>query len=296
MSLIREKLLPYPFLYKKYDKVCFLYEEYIRLLPFKYYHLKALIKKNKRKTILSYPEKPVYYHLLYQICYFNGFTITNKPQKADCFIHFEDTTYRKYDLVIRKIAEKNRVINYRCWDISKKRVEKVHKQVFGYNLSIDPQAHRGNYLRKGNLNTLHDGVVLSYPEEPRKGYVYQRLVNNIKNGEACDIRLPIFGKIIPFAYLKYRPPELRFSDKFKRVYIVKPDKVITNNEYKKILELCHKMGLDYGELDVLRDNDTKKLFIVDVNNTPAGPSLYFPMKEKIRAIWLMSDAFQQAFL
>jgi len=122
------------------------------------------------------------------------------------------------------------------------------------------------------------------------------LVNNVKNGEACDIRLPIFGKTIPFAYLKYRPTELRFSAKFKRVYIVKPDKVITNNEYKKILELCHKMGLDYGELDVLRDSDTQKLFIVDVNNTPAGPSLYLPMKEKIRAIWLMSDAFQQAFL
>jgi hypothetical protein len=31
------------------------------------------------------------------------------------------------------------------------------------------------------------------------------------------------------------------------------------------------MGLDYGELDVLRDADDGRLYVVDVNTTPFGP-------------------------
>ena len=31
------------------------------------------------------------------------------------------------------------------------------------------------------------------------------------------------------------------------------------------------MGIDYGELDILRDNNDGRIYIVDANNTPSGP-------------------------
>lgn len=34
---------------------------------------------------------------------------------------------------------------------------------------------------------------------------------------------------------------------------------------------CRIMGLDYGELDVLRDTEDGKLYVADVNNTPWDP-------------------------
>lgn len=293
---IGDKLKPYPVLHKTANKMNHLRNEYVTFLPFKIWYLMSHFKNNSKKRILFYPEKPIYYHTLYQVCKINDFAITNKPQKADVVVHFEDTTHRKHDKVIREIAKKQNVINYHCWDISKKRVEKVHKKIFGYNLSIDPQSYREKYIRKGNTNTSHDGIILSRLTKPQKGYVYQRLINNVSNREAVDIRIPVFGKIIPFAYLKYRPVAQRFSDKYTRAYIVKPSSVITKKEYDSILKMCDEMGLDSGELDVLRDNDTARLYVVDVNNTPAGPPLSLSVKEKIRAIQLMSDAFQQSFL
>jgi len=296
MSFINDKLMRYPALHKIYEKAYFLYEEYIFLLPFQFYYFLAQLKNKHKKTVLFYPEKPLYYHVFYQICRFSGFTITNKPQKADCVIHFEDTTFRKYDSVIQELAKKYKVINYYCWDISKEHVDEIHKKVFGYSLSINPQTFKGRYVKKGNLNTLHDGVILNQPEKPQAGYVYQLLVNNKLNGEACDIRLPIFGKNIPFVFIKHRPTNIRFTDIYHRAKIIKTEEVISASEYKNILHFCREMGLDCGELDALRDKDSKRLYIVDANNTPAGPSYRLPLKEKKRALRMMSEAFRQAFL
>ena len=43
-------------------------------------------------------------------------------------------------------------------------------------------------------------------------------------------------------------------------------------EINKIKEFCGRMGLDYGEVDVLLDSGERRIYIVDVNNNPAGPT------------------------
>lgn len=273
-----------------------MYEDFMVVILLTWYYLQARIKKSKKRTILCYPKKPVSYHVLYQLCRFNGFTITTIPQKADAVVYFEDTTYRTYDATIRMLGKENTVINYHCSDISKKKVDTIHTKVFGYSLEIDPQTYKGEYVKKGNANSLHNGIILSHPERPQKGYVYQLLVQNEVDDELVEIRLPIFKNIIPFAYLKYRPLSCRFLSNNNRVMLVKTEQVISKNEYQKIVLLCEKLGLDYGELDVLRDAKTKKLYIVDANNTPAGPPYQLPLSEYKRTMELMSRAFQQAFL
>ncbi len=272
------------------------YEECCEYLLLQRYYLLASFKKEKRKVILCYPKKPLYYHSMYQMCRFNHFIITDIPGQADAVFNFEDTTFRADDAVLRKLSKHHTVVNYRCRDISKETVDALHKKIFGYNLSIDPRIYKGSYVKKSNRNSIHRSVVLDHPEEPEKGYVYQRLVNNKKNDELIEIRLPVMGRILPFAYMKLRSEAYRFQNLNKRVYRVPVDQVISPQEQKQILQFCHALGFDYGELDVLRDTKTSTLYIIDANTTPAGLPYQFPFREYKQTMRLLSEAFIQSFL
>lgn len=53
-------------------------------------------------------------------------------------------------------------------------------------------------------------------------------------------------------------------------------------EAELLLRLCRALGLDYGELDVLRDVEDGKLYVVDVNNTPWAPPIISIRKTSLR--------------
>jgi hypothetical protein len=61
-------------------------------------------------------------------------------------------------------------------------------------------------------------------------------------------------------------------------------------ELEQILYLARKMGVDYGEFDVLRDKD-KRIYVVDVNNTPAGPPNGLPEGEVKAALERLVKSF-----
>jgi hypothetical protein len=51
------------------------------------------------------------------------------------------------------------------------------------------------------------------------------------------------------------------------------------------------MGADYGELDIMRDTETNRVYIVDFASTPVGPSTALPRKLQIKLLEEMSFAF-----
>jgi hypothetical protein len=74
-----------------------------------------------------------------------------------------------------------------------------------------------------------------------------------------------------------------------------------------MLSFCQKLGLDYGELDVLRDRIDRQLYIVDANNTPSSRLLFEPLvlppekcvitaDERQFALEKMAEFFQKEFL
>ena len=119
--------------------------------------------------------------------------------------------------------------------------------------------------------------------------------NNIINNELVEYRVPILGSTIPFIYVKYRPLKSRFGSKNKRVEIAKPEKYLSPDEQERIIKFCNMLGLDCGEMDILRDSDTKRIYIVDANHTPASPPYQRSMKRYIKALQIMSDVFRQTF-
>src|SRR5258708_7256431 len=64
----------------------------------------------------------------------------------------------------------------------------------------------------------------------------------------------------------------------------------------KIIMFCKEIGLDLGELDILRDKDDGRLYIVDANTTPGNLARCLSKKEKKLALKRLALTFEKAFL
>lgn len=252
-----------------------------------------------RRTILCYPHQPPSTAFaLRKICLLNGYRITTDPAAAfDIAVNWEDVTWRRPDDRVRDIARRGRCLNAGCADISKRFVQEVFHQVFGYSLAVDPLTHQGLCVEKSDVNFKHDGRVVTCPLKDRHAdRVYQRLVNN-RHGESAveEIRVPVFGRSLPFVCLKYRNIDDRFRNYFRSVLKNTSD-VLTAGERDQIRRFCERLKLDYGELDVLRDSDDGRIYIVDANTTPSGPPRHLSAAEEWQTLCLMAETFEQEFL
>jgi hypothetical protein len=197
------------------------------------------------------------------------------------------------------------VINGECLDISKERVNAIHEQVFGYSLRVDPLTFVGRMVEKSNLNGMHDGREIDGPSQatnPRS--VYQRVVENLPPGEVlqtgapselvCDLRLPVFSGEIPFVYLSKRPRTRRFTTANYQSNLEEVSAVFEPAEIQRIVDLCRRLGLDYGELDVVRNAADGRVYVLDVNKTPIGPPKSLGADFE-RALALYETAFRDWF-
>ncbi len=188
-------------------------------------------------------------------------------------------------------------LNSGCTDISKSRVADIFEQVFGYSLSIDPQTHEGPYVAKSEINGRHDGQICDTPQTPRPGYVYQRLIDTkTKDGLVTDIRCPTVYGQIPLIFVKQRPAARRFENLNTQCRLADPDELLSADERRQISRFCQKIGLDWGGLDILRDNRNDRIYIVDVNKTDMGPPLALPLRHKLRATKVLGRALRAALL
>ena len=255
-----------------------------------------------RKRILFYPSLPGPGFIPYKLCLHLGYAITNDPTAAHhASIKWKNATYAPNDEVITAHVAEGTMLNATLTDISKRHVMDAFERTFGYALRVNPHTFTGQIVRKSDLNATHDGVILQGPlpitaTQGEDSYVYQRLVNNVEKGRAQDLRVPIMGDRIPFVRIKYRPVEKRFDYAGQSQIgdeIRSTKEVFSSDERNRILDLCRAMGLDYGELDVLRDNGDRRIYVVDVNNTPTGPTFVSANTDTQRA-WFdtMAETFR----
>lgn len=257
------------------------------------------------RRILFYPDLPWQNAVIYQICLVLGCKITNNVNSPfDLAIKWKNTTIDQPHPALERLADAHPVINLNCTDISKATVEAAFKSVFGYDLAVDPEKYVGKCLQKSNLNSSHNGKVLECPiQEPDPESVYQVLVDNRSDDQhTLDMRVPVFKGQIPFVSFLIRPIENRFEhfqftgDNFR---IEKVSKVFTPQERRNIRLFCEKIGLDYGELDILRNNTDGRIYIVDANNTPDGPPIQVGLEgDDLRreTVLIRAQNFEKAFL
>jgi hypothetical protein len=112
-----------------------------------------------------------------------------------------------------------------------------------------------------------------------------------------DYRIPVFkGFLASFVYIKTRPINNRFANSNSHVSITSLNNIISQNEQEDIISFCKHLKLDYGEIDVLRNNLDGLLYIIDVNNTPAGPTFGLSKGEYNLALRELTINFEKSFL
>ncbi len=246
--------------------------------------------REPRAKICFFPKKPRSYYAIWPVCQLADVKIVDDPAEADLHFYFEDREFRTAPLR----APSNRpAFNIGCHDIRKSVVSRVFGEVFGYSLTVDPRTHRGLAVEKSELNGKHDGRIVECPiETPRSDRVYQRLVDNTFDGrDFVDIRTPVVGGKAPFVYLKRRTRDLRFSNENHRVDLAPVDAMLSKSEQEKIAEFTRAMALDFGGLDVLRDREDGRIYVVDANKTDMGPPSTLSGDDKLKAIRGIASAF-----
>ena len=96
-------------------------------------------------------------------------------------------------------------------------------------------------------------------------------------------------------FRKRRPLARRFANENASVDWVRPQEVFTPAEIDLIRRFCSEIRLDWGGVDVLRNRQDGRIYIVDANKTDMGPPVALPLGQKLRATRLLARAFGTAF-
>lgn len=240
---------------------------------------------NNSKKILFYPSLPSQVATIYQVCLFLGYSVSNNIEgNYDAAFKWEDATFSPNDRQLLHLSSQdNNVINVGCEDISKSYTDKIFQSVFGYGAEVDPVTYTGSCIVKSNLNAKHDGKIISCPiSKVESNVVYQKIIDTgVEDNKLLEFRVVVIKQSIPlvYLYLKGSSTEKRFLGykSFISVEVTDASKVFSEDEIQKILLFCQKMGLDYCELDVLRDKADRRIYIVDANNTPSSTVLFEPL-------------------
>jgi hypothetical protein len=246
-------------------------------------------------TMLCGPVFPPPDAVVTKLCNHLGFQMTSDALKpADLALYWDWATWRTPPEDLVRLAAHLPILNLQCRDFSKRRVDEVHQQVFGRSLRVDPRSHAGTFVVKSDENAMHDGRVVDRPiAQPGSEFVYQRLIDNRVNDEmVVDIRTPVIGSAIPLVYHLYRPVARRFDVNDTSAEIVETADVFSAEETAGLLRFTAAMGMDYAELDVLRDREDGQIWVVDANPTPWGPPRTLDSSAHRVAVERLSAAFQ----
>jgi hypothetical protein len=234
------------------------------------------------------PHRPRPWYIIWAATVWGGMRFARAPEEADATFYFEDQTQ-----AAPPPPRHARAFNFGVGDVSKSHVARVMEEAFGYPLLIDPQRHDGEAVEKGEGNGLHDGRLVRCPLIPVPGKAYQRVIKTeADDGWAYDLRTACVGGKPIAVYVKKKPAAARFSIQNTSVVVTTPEEVFSPAEIAQLQRFCDVMQLDWGGLDVLRERESGRLFVVDVNKTDTGPAVVLSWKDRARVTRLLADALR----
>ena len=245
------------------------------------------------KKIAFFPQLAAPWYNIWSVVQLTGLRVTTDLHDADFIFVFEDSTYTN---AAGKLPTglTAKLINHKIDNIGKEHVASVFRDVFGYDLSIDPTTYKGRAIRKSQTNGTHDGIEIDCPISPDdviSGYAYQKLIDSTFTGETSeDLRVVCSLGELPIVFHKHKAIEKRFGTEYISVDIFNPDDVFSDDEIKKLTAFCEKSGLDFGAVDVMRDKNDSRIYVVDVNKT-CMPVLSLPFGKQIEAYRKISRSF-----
>lgn len=250
-----------------------------------------------RRSIVVAPSELGRRFLMWRIVRYLGLNVTRNTGQARIGYFHDDSTCVDNEPGAFP-ASGVTMLNAECRDISKKNVSRIHTSVFGYDCIVDPKTHNGPMVRKSDENAAHDGHVVQGPiDDPDGASIYQLVLDNRVGGDlVIDIRLCVVGRKFPFLLRKHRPVDDRFLNLNAKVDIARAEDTFTDDELAKIGEFCRRIGLDVGELDIIRNADDGLIYVLDVNKTPSSPPALLIGWRGIPLMRKAANAFASEFL
>jgi hypothetical protein len=231
-----------------------------------------------REHILVGPERPTYLHALGKMAMMAGIDLVTKddPPRARAplaRLWHEDTTWHD---------AREGFLNGRCTNIGKIHVDEVFESVFGYASRIDPTTYQGRAVIKPDENCKGDGEFIACPvptEAVRADRIYQRLIDNeVAPGAVREYRVSIICGEIADVIVAMRGVGQRLGGRGAGGGLGQraeaPEAVFSAEEIDRIHEFCRRLGLEYGELDILPHvGEGGRIYILDANKTPSALNL-----------------------
>ena len=231
-----------------------------------------------------YPHELVPTAVITHVLSYLGIGVTTDPNKAELKFHWD---YKDVNL------GHEGWINGECKNVEKWYVDQIFTKIFGYSSFIDP-SKSGICIKKDNKQCTKSSELIVTPCKVEKGYIYQKYIDNVVNGWREVIRLVIAKKDM-MIHTKIMKGLVRDGVEHCTDVKVDWDKILlSKEEKKKTILFCEKIGMEWGELDALRDSDGK-LYIIDVNNIPAIQSVD-KIKDRDRFMKELSEMFKKNFL
>lgn len=241
-------------------------------------------------TIAFAPNMPGPWYNARFAAHLAGLKITKNVSEADCVFVFDDKTVSAGGKDYGNVPSINASIS----DISKSHVGRVFQNVFGYSVDIDPLTYEGEAVQKSDNNATHDGQIVVCPlgeDEIVAGCVYQKLIDGRLSGERSEeMRIAFVGGEIPIISYKYKDMDKRFTTSYARVDLKSASDVLSAAEIETLVTFSTAMGLDFGAIDVLRDKNDGRIYVVDVNKT-CMPVLTLPIAEQMVSLNKIAASF-----
>jgi len=244
--------------------------------------------------LFTAPNRAPRTHKLFHYIKYLGIEYASDINEASLIMYYDITLDAIFTLP-DVLKNRNDVINKGLKSVRKDEVEKVFNNVFGYSSLVNPLTHKACCIEKSLRNAVHDGKIVQCPIKPKEGKVYQKLVDTrIKHNTLKDIRVVVMKDEIPQVFVKEFTTNVMFthSPSSTDARIENPSLQLSKDEIIKILQFSSDMNLEFGELDVLRSNETGRLYIVDVNPTPG----YGLLKMVEGSTAIMAEHFKRIFL
>lgn len=252
------------------------------------------LRGHRAPRIAFLPDQPRPWYFIWPVLHAAGAIIEKDVHKADVIFHFDDSTHSEARRP--QIDHDAKFINFDCRDVSKSLVATAFEKAAGYSLAVDPATYDGLMVEKSEINATHDGRIVQGPMEFIEGKSYQRLVNNEIAGDLVeDLRTTIVAGEPTIVFRKRRALQRRFANENSAVRQLLPNDCYSADELNIIRAFVKEIGLDWGGVDVLRDADTGKIYIVDANKTDMGPPIALPLGQKLRSTRLMARRFAENY-
>lgn len=246
----------------------------------------ARLKGERRLRVWFAPHRPRPWYIIWAAMVWGGFEFASSPERADAAFYFEDQT-----VAAPPPPRHAKAFNFGVGDVSKSTVARAMEEAFCYPLAIDPTTFVGEAVEKGEGNGLHDGRIVQCPCETQAGKTYQRLIRTAdETNMARDLRTATVGGKPIVVFDKRKPAGESFSIQNTSVVVRLPEEVFSAAEIAQIEKFCAAMTLDWGGLDVLREHESGRLYVVDVNKTDTGPAVVLNWRDRAKATTLLSNA------